>query len=84
MNDRETIAHRVRRIVAEVLDEPLRAFTDNPTLAAHRWDSIASLEALAQLESEFGVTLDLRSFHAARTVDDMVDLVAGSRPAPTR
>ncbi len=84
MNEREEIANGVRRIVAEVLDEPVGALDENPILAAHEWDSLASLEALAQLESEFAVSLDLRSFHAARTVDDMVDLVAQSRPAPTR
>ena len=65
----------VLEILALVLDEPAHALTTQPVLAAHDWDSLASLEALAQLESRFAINLDLRSFHAARTVDDMVGLV---------
>jgi acyl carrier protein len=65
----------VLEILADVLDEPADALTAHPVLAAHEWDSLASLEALAQIESRFGISLDLRSFHAARTVDDMVGLV---------
>lgn len=84
MDDKTNIADRVRQIVAEVLDEPVSAMDANPVLAAHEWDSRVSLEALAQLEAAFVVTVDLRSFHAARTVDDLVDLVVRSQPTPTR
>lgn len=84
MDDKKNIADRIRRIVADVLDEPVDAMDANPVLAAHAWDSRVSLEALAQLEAAFAVTVDLRSFHAARTVDDLVDLVVRSQPTPTR
>ena len=45
-------------------------------LAAHEWDSTSSLDALSQLETGLGVRVDLRAFHAARTVADVVDLVS--------
>lgn len=75
MTTSPTLDTTVIEILADVLNEPGAALAAQPILAAHEWDSLASLEALAQLESRFGVTLDLRSFHGARTVDDMVDLV---------
>jgi acyl carrier protein len=62
-------------ILSDALDEPVDDLRSNRVLAAHEWDSITSLLSLAQLESQFGVTLDLRSYHAARTVDDLVNLV---------
>ena len=66
----------VLRIVTAVLDESAAAFHHQPVLAAHEWDSLASLEAFSQLEGEFGVRLDLRAFHACRTVGDLAELVA--------
>jgi acyl carrier protein len=70
-----TIEEQIVEILADVLDEPAAALTEEPTLAAHQWDSLASLEALAQLESRFGVNLDLSRFHAAHTVAELVELV---------
>jgi len=69
-------------ILSEVLEEPVDALREQPILAVHEWDSITSLLTLSQLESQFGITLDLRSYHAARTVGDLVDLVVHS-PATT-
>ena len=65
-------------ILGDVLNETSDGLHREPILAAHGWDSIASLEALAQLESQLGITLDLRTFHSARTVTDMVDLVVNA------
>jgi acyl carrier protein len=72
-------------ILAEVLNESVDDLCAHPILATHGWDSLASLEALAQFEHRFAVTLDLRSFHAARTVEEMVVLVedaVGARSVP--
>lgn len=66
-------------VLSDVLDEPVAALIAEPILAVHDWDSVASLEVLAQLESQLGITLDLRSFHAARDVNDLVEL---ARSAP--
>lgn len=76
MTDLVAIDATVLDAVGEVLNEPVEALRAQPVLAAHDWDSISSLEALALLESRLGVTLDLRAYHGARTVDDLVDLVA--------
>jgi len=65
----------VAEILAGVLEEPAEALQAQPVLAAHDWDSLTSLEALVQLESRFGVRLNLQAFHAARTVGDLVALV---------
>ncbi|MCP2341716.1 acyl carrier protein [Actinomadura rupiterrae] len=66
----------VIEIIEEVLGEMPGELSPDDVLAARKWDSIASLEALAQLEGRFGVNLDLRRFHAARTAAEMADLVA--------
>ncbi|MFD7664666.1 acyl carrier protein [Streptomyces sp. NPDC059788] len=74
----EDIGATVLDVVSDVLGRSPEALRDQPVLAAHDWDSIASLEALAQLESGFGIRLELREFHAARTVDDMTALVTAA------
>lgn len=66
----------VLEILGEVLGEAEGELRAQPVLATHEWDSLASLEALSQLESRLRVTLDLRAYHAARTIEDLVDLVA--------
>ena len=45
-------------ILSEVVGETVQVLRAHPVLATHDWDSLASLEALAQLESRFGVVLD--------------------------
>lgn len=72
----EEVGDRVLEVISDVLGRPVEALKEYPVLATHDWDSLASLEALAQLESWFGIRLELRDFHAARTVDDMTALVA--------
>ena len=79
----------VLEILSDVLKEPVEDLRSEPVLAAHAWNSMASLEVLAQLEDELDITLDLRSFHAVRTVDALIDLTrtalagaAATIPAP--
>ena len=62
-------------ILSDVLDEPAAALRQQPVVAAHNWDSVASLGALAQIERRLQVTLDLHRYHRARTIDDLVGLV---------
>ena len=73
----EAVEEAVLDILSEALEESVDDLRANRVLATHEWDSITSLLSLAQLESQFGVTLDLRAYHAARTVDDLVKLVVG-------
>jgi acyl carrier protein len=75
MSDSASVAETVLGILSGVLDETVDDLRARPVLATHEWDSISSLDALSQLESKLGVTLDLRAFHAARTVDDIIALV---------
>lgn len=70
--------------VSGVLAEPVADLLAEPVLAAHEWDSLNSLEVLSQLESRLGVTLDLRAYHDARTLDDLIGLVAVSHTAAGR
>jgi acyl carrier protein len=81
---------RVQDVVLNVLSDVLQETPDEvaakPVLAAHAWTSMASLEALAQLEDELGIALDLRAFNAVRTVDALIELVraaAGPAEMPT-
>jgi acyl carrier protein len=72
----DEIEGTVLGVLSDVLGEPPGALSEHPVLAAHAWDSLTTLEALAQLESGFGVQLELRAFHAARTVEDLTSLIA--------
>ncbi|GAA4622769.1 hypothetical protein GCM10023196_016300 [Actinoallomurus vinaceus] len=86
MSASSSVEPTVLDILSDVLRETPDGLYAEPVLAAHGWDSIASLEALAQLEDRLQITLDLRSFHAAHTVPDMValvtDAVAGKARIP--
>lgn len=75
----ESIKDTVLVVLSDVLAEPVTALLAEPLLGVHAWDSLASLEALVQLEQRFDVTLDLRSYHAAREIDDLVELVRAAR-----
>jgi len=75
MSDAASVEATILDILSETLDESVGDLRSHRVLAAYEWDSITSLLSLAQLESQFGVTLDLRSYHAARTVDDLVSLI---------
>jgi acyl carrier protein len=75
MSENSAVRTTVLDIIGDALNESTDDLRARPILAAHGWDSLASLEALAQFEHQFGVTLDLRAFHAVRTVDQMVDLI---------
>jgi acyl carrier protein len=76
MNSEIPIERRVRDILADVLSKPTGNLGGETPLATLGWDSLASLEALAQLETELSITLDLRSFHEAHTIAALVDLTA--------
>lgn len=79
MTDPEPIEATVLRVLSDVLKESVGDLRAQPVLATHDWDSMASLEALSQLENRLAVTLDLRAYHGARTITDLVDLIASSR-----
>ena len=76
MSQPETIEQTVLQVLSEVLRKPIDELRRQPVLAAYKWDSLSSLEALAQLESLLGVSLDLRSYQQTRTVADLVRLVS--------
>ena len=66
-----TVVNVLTSVLAET-EEHVRA---QPVLARYGWDSLRMLEALAQLENELQITLDLRAYHSARTLDDLVRVV---------
>jgi acyl carrier protein len=68
----------ILEIVGDVVRVPEADLLAQPILGAHGWDSLAALEVLAQLESRFSVSLDLREYNAARQIDDLVALVVGA------
>ncbi|GAA1987033.1 acyl carrier protein [Kitasatospora viridis] len=77
-NTVEQVGSRVLEVLSEVLNQQPEALAAQPVLASYDWDSLASLEALAQLESAFGVRLELRAFQAVRTVEEMTALLAAT------
>jgi acyl carrier protein len=78
MSETVSIEATVLDTLGEVLNESVGDLRAQPVLATYDWDSVVQLEVLAQLESRLGVTLDLRSYHGARTLDDLVELVAAA------
>jgi len=65
-------------ILSDVLEEPAQSLRDQPRLAAYeRWDSMRTLEVLGRLEEELSLRLDLRQFHKAHTVGDLIALAGG-------
>jgi len=81
MYDTATIEQTVCETVAEVLGITAADLAAEPVLAAHEWDSFSSLHTLAELENELGIRFDLRTFHTARTVADLVALVTVAEQA---
>jgi acyl carrier protein len=81
-----SVRETILAVLSEVLFEPAEALRAQPVLAVHAWDSVTSLVALVRIEERLKVSLDLRSYHGARSVDDLADLVvaagaaAGVRP----
>ncbi|MEF9904744.1 acyl carrier protein [Streptomyces sp. P9-A2] len=75
MNDPVSIEETVTDIIADVLGADPADVPPDTALAALGWDSMNSMEALLRLEKRFAVGLDLRSFHDAHTVAEMVALI---------
>jgi acyl carrier protein len=75
MSEDVSVEQTVVRIVVGVLGESEDQLRAQPILASYEWDSLTTLEALAQIESELHITLDLRTYHAARTLSDLVSVV---------
>ena len=76
MSEPTEVQQTVESILSDVLRVPVDDLRQQPVLAAYQWDSLNMLEALAQLESSLGVSLDLRFYQQARTVDDLLSLIA--------
>jgi len=74
-----SIKNTILAVLSDVLAEPVKALRAEPVLGVHAWDSLASLEALVQIEKRLDVALDLRPYHAAREIDDLVQLVEAAR-----
>lgn len=71
-----SVEHTVLDVLSQILHTTADELRAQPALSSHDWDSLSSLEALAQLESVLGVRFDLRAFSAAVTVDDVIALAA--------
>jgi len=78
MSEPTEVQQTVLTILSDVLRVPADDLRQQPVLASYQWDSLAMLEALAQLERSLGVSLDLRFYQQARTVDDLLSLIAES------
>lgn len=76
MSEPTEVQQTVEAILSDVLRVPVEDLRQQPVLAAYQWDSLNMLEALAQLESSLGVSLDLRFYQQARTVEDLLSLIA--------
>lgn len=72
----EVIEQELIAILCSVLDAEPDEFDSGTRIAGHaNWDSMGSLEVMVQIENAFAVRLDLRAYHAVRTVAELVTLV---------
>ncbi|MET7801961.1 acyl carrier protein [Streptomyces decoyicus] len=68
-------------VLCSVPDAEPGDFSQDTRVVAHsQWDSLNSLETMVAIEGALGVRLDLRAYHACRTVGDLVSLVTGKGP----
>jgi acyl carrier protein len=65
-------------ILSEVLEVPAERIAALPDLREHGWSSLSALEALTRLENYFDCKVDLRSFTAATTCQDVLDTLAAA------
>jgi acyl carrier protein len=79
MTDRLSIEVGLLNLLSEVMGTTPDELSESPVLAAHPWDSLTTLEALVQVETLWNVSLDLRAYLGARTVDDLVELIVGAK-----
>jgi acyl carrier protein len=84
MSEPDSIEKSVTGIIADVLGVDPGDIAPDTALAGIGWDSMNSMESLVRLESTFGISLDLRSFNAARTVTEMMALVEKLRVGVSR
>ncbi|GGU00389.1 acyl carrier protein [Streptomyces lateritius] len=84
MSEPDSVEETVTGIIADVLGTDPADIEKDTALAALGWDSMNSIEALVRLEATFAVDLDLRSFHAAHTVEQMAALVEKLRAGASR
>ena len=79
MRDRSSIEVGLVNMLSEVMGTTPDELRETPVLAAHPWDSLTNLEALVQVETLWKVSLDLRAYLGARTVDELVELIVSAR-----
>ncbi|MFB9906137.1 acyl carrier protein [Allokutzneria oryzae] len=77
MAETQSVTDGVLDILEDVLEIPRADLQAHPTLRDHEnWDSMGALEILSQVESRYGVQLDLREFNSAKTVDELAAAVS--------
>jgi acyl carrier protein len=64
-------------ILSRVLSTPQGKLRSERTLSSYTWNSMAVMEAFVQLEDRFRTLLELPELARARSIDDVVELVAG-------
>jgi len=74
MTEVASLTDTVLDVLSDVLGVSVGQLQEHPVLAAYEWDSLSSLEALAQLEGRLRIVLDLRAYQAVRTVAELVEL----------
>lgn len=69
----------VSDVLADVLDMPADDLTPDTAFAdLEKWDSMAALEVLVQIEDAIGSQLDMSAYHMVRTVGELVELVGAT------
>jgi len=73
---RETILSKVKEILIDILDNQ-KLHLDEDTLFVNidGWDSIAFVTLIASLETEYGISMDLKEIQKISVVKELINLM---------
>jgi len=73
----EQILNRVREIAGDVLDAQVNA--DSSPVTIESWDSVRHLDLMMALEAEFAIRFRPVEIDEARSIGELVGLIASKR-----
>ncbi len=75
---REDILEKIIEICADVFDDESIELTEESSAEEiEAWDSLAQLNIVSDIEDEFDISLSIEVVSKAKTIGELVDIVAG-------
>lgn len=75
---REDILEKIIEICADIFDDDSIELTEESSAEEiEAWDSLAQLNIVSDIEDEFDISLSIEVVSKAKTIGELVDIVAG-------